>query len=275
MKRFGLAAVAALVAGTAQAATIYSEDFTGQLGKGRTKDFDQVLFDTFTDADGPRGRVVSVPIVEDLNGVDWTLGGVPLLQGKNACLSEADIGCVAGTFSVIDDTYRTSSLNQNFNLNGPSGNEFLAANQLQTFGDWLSPIVDISNFTSIELSLDAAEYGSHEAVDGLRVLYQIDDQPFVNVPNSAPLLGNPDNRTFNDDFAPRTLAIDIPDGSTFQLLLNFRNNDHLEVITVDNILLTGTQISSDLELETIPLPPALWLLISGVAAIGFVGRRRS
>lgn len=190
----------------------------------------------------------------DLTGVDWGLE-----------LGNAQLGRSGRYFKVSNGEFRAREL----------------------FGEatWLSPIIDVSGYKDLVLTIDFRQYGNIEINDyvdvaismngrvtGYNVLdingYGVGPFHISGSLNPHGLVGDHDGPS-PTDFGETQLveAISEP-GDQFGLWIKFRNNDDGEVFAMDNITLTGTPVSA------VPLPATGLLLIGGLAAAVATRRRR-
>ncbi|MEL6126407.1 MAG: VPLPA-CTERM sorting domain-containing protein [Pseudomonadota bacterium] len=229
MKTLILAAAALTAATSASAVTLYSEDFSGQNGKG---------------AVGVSGGAPTV----DTSGVTWTL---------DLFFS----GLIAGSdFAQVQD-------------------EAFVAQDTNGALNWLSPVIDISGFTSLELSIDISEEGDLEGpgsganTDFLNISASSDGGSTFSLFPNVGGFGNAftslsGNAPDDDDFGSVAFSGAVDDGSAFQLLLSVSTSAGSERIIFDNIVLTG-----DAVVAPVPLPASTVLLLGAVA--GLAGLRRT
>ncbi len=102
---------------------------------------------------------------------------------------------------------------------------------------WQSEAIDISSFSDINLSVNAAENGSHEGTDFLDVAYAIDGSAFITIENWQGK-GSASN-TLVDDFTSETVTAAIAAGNSLVIRISMKNNAGSEYITFDNVLVTG------------------------------------
>ncbi|WP_299113877.1 lamin tail domain-containing protein [uncultured Winogradskyella sp.] len=181
--------------------TIYSEDFTGQDGKG---------------AIGPG------PIT-DVSGVSWTV------DISNASLT------------ATNDYFQVRS-------------EMLEARDLDTDATWLSPVIDITNFTNVQFSLEASENDATDTLEDADTFvteYRIDGGAWTLAAN---------NGTIINDF-PLTVVSDTGlSGSTIELRVTMTVNGNDERPLLDNILVEGTA----------PVTPTVNVSPPSISGLGYV-----
>ncbi|SHG72974.1 lamin tail domain-containing protein [Winogradskyella jejuensis] len=181
--------------------TIYSEDFTGQDGKG---------------AIGPG------PIT-DVSGVSWTVD-----------ISNASLTATNDYFQVR--------------------NEMFEARDLDTDATWLSPVIDITNFTNVQFSLEASENDTTDTLEDADTFvteYRIDGGAWTLAAN---------NGTIINDF-PLTVVSDTGlSGSTIELRVTITVNGNDERPLLDNILVEGTA----------PVIPTVNVSPSSITGLGYV-----
>lgn len=162
---------------------IYTENFTGQNGKG---------------AIGPTPTT-------DLVGVTWSI----------------DIS--SATLSANTDWFRVQ-------------NEVFEARDIDGDAIWYSPSINISAFTNVQFSLDAAESGTMEAGDIFNTEYRINGGSWTNATT---------NGNLNDDFTSATVSQTGLNGNTLEIRVTMNNGAGAEYHRIDNILVTGTSVSTD------------------------------
>lgn len=162
--------------------TIYSENFSGQNGKGSV---------------GPTPTT-------DLTDVNWTV------DISGASLANLD------WFQVQNEVFEGQDLD----------------------GDaiWFSPTIDISSHTNISFSLLAEENGDHEATDKFITEYRINNGTWIEAET---------NGNLNDDFTSLTVSQTELSGNTLEIRVIMNNNVGTEQLRLDNILVTGTLLSSN------------------------------
>ncbi|GGI56474.1 hypothetical protein GCM10011444_07830 [Winogradskyella haliclonae] len=181
--------------------TIYSEDFTGQDGKG---------------AVGPSNFV-------DTSGVTWSV----------------DIS--SASLTATNDYFQVRS-------------EMLEGRDLDTEATWLSPVIDITNFTNVQFSLEASENDTSDTLEDADTYvteYRIDGGAWTVAAN---------NGTIINDF-PLTVVSDTGlSGSTIELRVTMTVNGNNERPLLDNILVEGTA----------PVTPTVNVSPTSVSGLGYV-----
>lgn len=218
----------------ANGAVVYSEDFTGQTGTGVVGAFPQGSITTFTDP-----------------GVTWTLENVD-----------------AGDFTATSDWARVQG--------GLSGNlvsgEAFSIRDSDGVVTWRSPVIDISVFTSLGLTLDVEEIGDIEADNFINIAYILDGGSPVslNVDAGPTFPFSAGNFTYEGDlpddldFGSDQFSASIPNGLELQIQITGMSDAGTEELLFDNILLQG---------DAIPEPSSsLMVLLAG--GLGAMRRRR-
>ncbi|MFP4124582.1 PEP-CTERM sorting domain-containing protein [Coleofasciculus sp.] len=215
----------------AQALTLYAEDFSGQNGKGAT------------------GGAAT-----DVVGVDWSieLNDAALFDSNDYFRVEAEAFTARDTNAGCPNVRCTSGGNLN-----------------PLFPAWLSPKLDISGFSNLALSLDAFasdvsfEHEENSPIghkDYFIVSYLLDDVEFL----AADLI------TQSGVFRNQTVNQAIGDGSTLQVKVQLNTTASTELLSFDNILVTGDPINSS---QTVPEPASILGLIA-LAGVGIASRKR-
>ncbi|MEQ9233343.1 PEP-CTERM sorting domain-containing protein [Coleofasciculus sp. E2-BRE-01] len=213
-----------------QALTLYEEDFSGENGKGAT------------------GGAAT-----DVVGVDWSieLHDAALFDSNDYFRVEAE------AFTARD----TNAGCPNVRCSGGNLNPLFPA--------WLSPKIDISGFSNLALSLDAFasdvsfEHEENSPIghkDYFIVSYLLDDVEFL----AADLISQ------SGFFRNQTVNQAIGDGSTLQVKVQLNTTASTELLSFDNILVTGDQINSS---QSVPEPASIMGLIA-LAGVGIASRKR-
>lgn len=213
------ATIVVILAGAraASAAIVFSEDFTGQNGKGAA------------------GKEPRPGVVIDVSGVTWSVD-----VDATDLATDTDVDF----FRVVD--------------------ERLVGKDLDGEAIWKSPVIGISGFTNLALSLDAIENGNHESSDYFDVFYSIDGGPETLVADFNGL--GSAVHTLIDDWSPQTVTISGFTGSTLQVVVHMKNSANDENLILDNVQVTGSQVPE-------PGSLCLWSVLTGLAAY-FARRRR-
>ncbi|MEQ8537521.1 MAG: PEP-CTERM sorting domain-containing protein [Coleofasciculus sp. D1-CHI-01] len=219
------------VSENAQALTLYAEDFSGQNGKGAT------------------GGAAT-----DVVGVDWSI------ELHDAALFDSN-----DYFRVEAEAFTARDTNAGCpNVRCTSG-----GNPDPLFPAWLSPKLDISGFTNLALSLDtfasdvSFEHEDNSPIgqkDYFIVSYLLDDVEFL----AADLI------TQSGLFTNQTVNQAIGDGSTLQVKVQLNTTASTELLSFDNILVTGDQINPS---QSVPEPASIMGLIA-LAGVGIASRKR-
>lgn len=214
----------------AQAVTLYAQDFSGQNGKGAT------------------GGAAT-----DVVGVDW------LIELNDAALFDSN-----DYFRVEAEAFTARDTNAGCpNVNCTSG-----GNRDPLFPAWLSREIDISGFTNLALSLDAFasntsfEHEENSPIgekDYFIVSYLLDDVEFV----AAELI------TQSGAFTNQTVNELIGNGSTLQVKVQLNTTASTELLSFDNILVTGDQLNPS---QSVPEPASIMGLMA-LAGIGTAFRK--
>lgn len=215
---FAFAALAA--AGTAQGAVIYSEDFTGQDGKG------------------------AIGAATDLTGVDWAID-----LGAAALFNDNDKLVVEGDRLVANDTNAQCI---DSSCTGTAGDPIVT----DTLARWLSPVLDISGFTNLALSLDADGSGTFEVGGGVNS----EDDFIVEIILDGVTSIVADLITANGAFPTQTVSSMIADGSTLQVAVAMNTYAASELLFLDNVQIQGDAIPA-------PIPGTLLLIALGGLAL--------
>ncbi|MDC1503801.1 lamin tail domain-containing protein [Winogradskyella sp.] len=177
---------------------IYSEDFSGQNGKG----------------------AIGVLPAEDLSGVNWSIN-------------------ISAT-NFLDNT--DYFIVENMIENGERDAKFIGRH-LRGTAVWLSPIIDISNFTDVKFSLNAYNYAVNlEPDDSFLTEYRINNTgPW----QQATVNGNITGTFVTEDVSTNSLA-----GNTIQLRISMNNDDINEIHALDNIIIEGTATTDPIVIIT-------------------------
>ena len=209
---------AAAFAGPVHAATIYLEDFTGQVGKG---------------AIGPGGANPTV----DLEGVDWTLDLAVDMTASSDFIQVRLVG--SNEMLVVQDP------------GGPAS--------------WVSPVINISGLSDVEISIyiDAASANYNEDEHEVQFQYILDGGAPVTFFNADDLWGPV--AADNDGFPKGTFSSDIlPAGNSLQVVIFTDTRSGVHAFRFDDIQVTG-----------VPEPASAALLMMGVAPMMLRRRRQA
>lgn len=151
-----------------------------------------------------------------------------------------------------------------FEVVDAGGNDHMEARDVDGVVYWLSPIVNISAYSNLNLSVSFGESGTLEVADFINVEYSLDGGANFALIADINGLGSLTS-SLNGDFTSTILSEGLADGTAFQLRISLRNDADFEYLFFDDILLTGDRIPG------VPLP-AGGLLLAG--AVGLLVRRR-
>ncbi|MEX0653788.1 MAG: PEP-CTERM sorting domain-containing protein [Phycisphaeraceae bacterium] len=199
---------------SADGATIYLEDFTGQVGKGYT---------------GPD----SGPTL-DLAGVDWTID-----------VTDGEYSATSDYFRVVDNG---GDAVMRFLDNDADGNG-------DDHDEWISPVIDISSYTDVAISMDVAATGGYLAPRDMFTLnYRIDGGPLVEffAADFSDGTGFPEQNVSSGTLAP---------GSSLQIFVHGSSISSTRPLEFDDVTVTG-----------VPEPASLALLSAG--GLLMLSRRR-
>jgi len=103
---------------------------------------------------------------------------------------------------------------------------------------WLSESIDVSGYTNVSFSLDAAEIGDHEGTDYFNVEYKIDSGSFTLITNWNSK--GDDTHTLFDNWDSETISVSSLSGSSLQIKITMNNNADTEQMQLDNVTVTGS-----------------------------------
>ncbi|MFL2570450.1 MAG: beta strand repeat-containing protein, partial [Parvicellaceae bacterium] len=137
----------------------------------------------------------------DFSGVDWTMD-----------VSDASLSASTDWFAIK--------------------NEKLEARDVDGDAYWYSPIISISSYHDVEISVAMSESGTMEGSDMMSVTYRLDGGSWVALTNGVQY----------DDFSPITATAFALSGSTLELKINMFNGAGSEYHRADDILVQGVYI---------------------------------
>lgn len=184
-----------------------------------------------------------------------------------------------------------SNIGTNYQVNGYEGDYFFTAQDIdgegaQALQNLIFESIDISSFSSLIFNVDIAEDddGSNQdwdAQDFVSFSYQIDNGGYTDFlsfeaqtssgSNFEPAIdtnfdGIGDGQTLNSDFQTFAASI-IGKGTLLDILITFSLNSGDEDIAIDNLTLTGTEISNTVAVSA---PPTFFItLLSLLGLIAF------
>lgn len=154
----------------------------------------------------------------------------------NTGLTEIDLSGV--TWSVDVSTVSLDQVSDWLKVTG--GNKFLESRDLDGTGIWLSPVIDISNFTNIQFSMDASENSPTEDnlddSDTFITEFSLDGGPWT-------LAGT--NGFIQNDFLDTVISHNaVLNGVSLQLRVSITNNSNDERMRLDNIIIKGSPLTT-------------------------------
>lgn len=188
-----------------------------------------------------------------------------------------------------DDTsgvdWRLERGNINLSTNGSYfkvRNGAFTAKYLDGQAVWHSPVIDVTGYDDLTLSVDFGQRGDIEANDYIDVsismnggvtgynVLDVNGFGINGVLERHALIGNHDWPS-RADFGSTTMVERIRErGTQFALMVRFRNNERGETFTMDNITLTGTRSGG---VAPVPLPASALMLLGGLAGLAALRRR--
>lgn len=227
-----LAAGLAAIAGVAQATTIYSEDFSGQDGQG------------------------AIGSSVDTSAVDWSID-----LGDAALFANDDIFGVVGGAFVIQDTNagcQTSFCNRDGEQGDPIAGLALPR--------WLSPVIDISGYADISVSMTLASSGGLETSGGVN---REDSFSFDLIVNGSLFSSDLIDIFGTDAFMAPLLESFSGSFSTLQLAFTGNTYATGERLSFDDISVTGTALTP------VPLPASGLLLMGALGGLALRKRMKA
>ncbi|MBQ0769474.1 MAG: lamin tail domain-containing protein [Bizionia sp.] len=151
---------------------------------------------------------------------------------SNTGLTEIDLSGV--TWSIDVSTVNLDQVSDWFKVTG--GNRFLEGRDLDGTGIWLSPVIDISNFTNVQFSIDASESSptddNLEDTDTFITEFSLDGGPWTQAGT---------NGFIQNDFLDTVISHNVLlNGVSLQLRVSITNNSNDERMRLDNIVIEGT-----------------------------------
>ncbi|MEZ4775598.1 MAG: SdrD B-like domain-containing protein [Bacteroidia bacterium] len=182
----------------------YSEDFTGQAGKGLVSAICPPPATGLNDcgcnctAGSTDNLSTCATIPPDLSGVNWTITG--------------------NSFEGIDHNSP-----DDFGVVTLAGNEIFQAKDIDGELCWESPTLNIGNAGPVSISLNIGKFATLEPDDYISAEYSLDGGAFVQFGLAA------------DDFANSTLSVIGLTGSTLDIRICIDNDGGSEIIWFDNV----------------------------------------
>lgn len=149
------------------------------------------------------------------------------IEGTEACLYSENFN------SYSDGTDNSSKWSISGNPDGhfEVNNNKLEANDLGREITWSSSVIDISNHSNINISVDMSTGGNEmEDNDYMQVYYKLNGGSLTLLSNGSQI----------NDFSPVTATASGINGSTLQLVIKAKNTTHHEFFYVDDIEICGT-----------------------------------
>lgn len=172
--------------------------------------------------------------------------GISNLQGQTTIYSEDFTGQnnkgAVGPTPTIDLTGVTWSVDVSSTSLTASTDWFQVRNEVFEARDidgdaiWLSPSIDITGYTGVSFTLEAAEAGTMEPSDIFNTEYRIDGGTWTSATT---------NGSLNDDFTSATVSQTGLSGSSLEIRVTMNNGAGTEYHRLDDIVVQGTVASTD------------------------------
>ena len=167
----------------------------------------EIYNESFTGQNG-KGAVGPTPTT-DLSDVTWSID-----------ISDTDLSASSDWFKV--------------------NNEVFEARDIDGDGVWLSPSIDISNYTDVSFSLSAVESGTMEGTDIFVTEYRINGNNWTQASS---------NGSLNDDFTSSTVSQTSLSGSTLEIRVTMNNGAGSEYHRLDDIVVSGISSGGSVDSE--------------------------
>ena len=154
------------------------------------------------------------------------------LNGKGAVFNQVDMTNIT-KWSIDINQAQLTATSDWFKVN----NGKFEGRDLDGIAIWQTEVIDISNTSNINISLNAQETGNHEGTDFIDVAYSVDGAAYTTVLNWQNK-GSTEH-TLVDDFTNETISISVASGNTLSLRVSMKNNAGSEYISFDNVLITA------------------------------------
>ena len=153
----------------------------------------------------------------NVSGVDWTVD-----------VTNSSLTATSDFFQVVSGVFQAQDVDGTQVSNGAGSGPI-----------WESPSISIAGYTNVSISLDVSNNaGGFESEDFIKAYYVIDSGSEVTFGHLWDDNGDPTN------LADSTFSVSGLSGSTLQVFVEIDNNAGGEMITFDNVKVTGTSSGS-------------------------------